>query len=174
MDTNRIKRLTVVRHGKATDAGDADDDHARELVKKGAKDLRRLTRVLQRLDSPVDLLVTSPALRAVQSAEVLADCIGYDDRLLVEDEIYGATPATLLHVVSNLPESAEHVLVVGHNPGLEGLISGLCAGSSLRLNMHLSTGGLAHMGLEIYWWQQVRWGCGELQLFVNPKRMPKG
>ena len=50
----------------------------------------------------------------------------------------------------------------------------LCAGSSLRLNMHLSTGGLAHMELEIYWWQQVRWGCGELQLFVNPKRMPKG
>lgn len=173
MEASRQKRLTIVRHGRATDAVAPEEDRVRELVSKGEKDLRRLKGVIKRLDVPVDLVVTSPALRALQSAEVLAAAIGYDGRILVEEEIYGAAPATLLDIASNFPESAEHVLLVGHNPGVEGLVSGLCAGSSLRLNMNMSTAGLAHISLEVYWWQQVRWGCGELQLFVNPRRIPK-
>lgn len=173
MEANRKKRLTVVRHGKAADAATPDEDRVRELVKKGVKDLRRLKHVIMRLDLPVDLIVSSPALRALQSAEVLAEMIGYTGRILVDEDIYAAAPATLLHVTGNLPESAEHVLLVGHNPGVEGLVSGLCAGSSLRLNMHLPTAALAHISLEVYWWQQVRWGCGELQLFIDPKRIAK-
>lgn len=173
MDANRTKHLTIVRHGKAADAATPEEDPGRELIAKGEKDLVRLKRVIRRLDEPIDLIVTSPALRARQSAEVLATAIGYEERILEDAEIYAATPAALLQVVSNLPEDTSHVLLVGHNPGLEGLISGLCAGASPRLNMHLPTAGLAHLALEIYWWQQVRWGCGELQLFIAPKRIPR-
>ena len=166
-----MKRLTILRHGKAQESASPDDDFTRALHPKGAKELKRLKRPLKRARPAIDLIIASSAARTRDSAEVVAAEIGYDGRILLDDELYEATPSTVLHILSNIPEDAEHLLLVGHNPAAEGLVSGLCAGSSQRMNVDMPTGGLAQLKLEIFWWQQIRWGCGSLQALVRPSML---
>lgn len=168
-----MKLLSIIRHGKAETIEEAGDDLQRQLLGKGRKDLRRSARALARFQPPVDMIISSPAARAVSSAEALAKELDYPHSIVLEQEIYEAAPATLLHVLSTISEGVEHLLLVGHNPGLTGLISGLCAGSSMRLTVQMPTAAVAHIQLELFWWQQVRWGCGELQALVYPKLMRK-
>jgi phosphohistidine phosphatase SixA len=63
----------------------------------------------------------------------------------------------------------EHVLIIGHNPGMQELISGLAAGSPQRLGINVPAAGLAHLTLEIYGWNQIRWGSGTLHSLIRPK-----
>ncbi len=168
-----MKLLSIIRHGRSEPLDSTGDDFHRCLLPKGRKDLHRLKKPLAKIETAVDLITASPAARAQQSAEYLAEQIGYSGRILIDEEIYEAAPSTLLQRLSNLPEDAAHVLLIGHNPGVEGLISGLCAGSSRRMNVSMPAAGMAHLHLEIYWWQQIRWGCGILQALLRPKYLAK-
>ncbi|MEZ4832545.1 MAG: hypothetical protein R2873_11200 [Caldilineaceae bacterium] len=92
---------------------------------------------------------------------------------MLEERIYEAAPVTLLEILREQPASAEHLLLVGHNPGLEMLVSGLCSGDDSRLNLKLPTAGVAHIQLEVMRWRQVRWGCGVMQFLVTPRSLKK-
>jgi phosphohistidine phosphatase len=74
-----------------------------------------------------------------------------------------------LHILSSVPAEIEHAVIIGHNPGMEALVSGLCTGSTVRLNLSMPTAALAHLELDIRWWNQIRWGCGQLKILLKPK-----
>ncbi len=78
-----------------------------------------------------------------------------------------------MEIVREQPESAQHVIIVGHNPGLSMLLSGLCSGDDARLNLHFPTAGVAQVHLEVARWRQVRWGSGSLRLLVGPRTLKK-
>ena len=168
---NHMKILTIVRHGKAE--AQAETDYLRPLSKRGLKQCRHIASALKRLDPPVDLIVSSPALRAKTTAESIAEEIAYRRPILWQEEIYAASADALLRCVSAFPEDVVHVLMVGHNPGLEQLVSGLCAGSPQRPTVRLATAALVHIELQCFWWNQVRWGSGALQLLLKPKVIRK-
>ena len=73
-----------------------------------------------------DLIITSDAIRARSTAEAAAEAAGYDGQILLEPALYLATPAKIVEVLNSMAdESAGTVMIVGHNPGLEGLIAQL-------------------------------------------------
>ena len=168
-----MKHLTLLRHAKAVDAAQYTQDIDRPLAKKGGKQIARVAPLLQRTKQSVDHIVSSPALRANQTAQQIAKIIKYSQEVSYDDRIYEASVTVLLTVLRELPESAEHVLIVGHNPGLEELISALACGDEGRLSLRLSTAGLVHFHMEIARWQQVRWGCGLLRLLTAPRFQKK-
>ncbi len=86
-----------------------------------------------------------------------------------QEAVYLADADTLLTLLSEAPQDKEHVVLVGHNPGMEELVAGLCTGAPPHLNLQMPTATLAHLRLEIFWWNQIRWGCGQLQLLITPK-----
>ena len=85
-----------------------------------------------------DLIVSSPARRASQTAQKVAKAAGFKGDITFEPRIYLANPDTLLEVVRSLPETADRALLVGHNPGFEELVAALSGGA-----VRLTTAALA-------------------------------
>lgn len=168
-----MRYLTVIRHGKADDPTGYGDDRQRPLVERGLKDLRSMARFVENLQPPVDWWISSPAMRARQTTLALLDALGIDPVVRYEDDVYPGYADELLGLLANAPPDRNHVALVGHNPGLEELVAGLCASNSLHLNFRLPTAAIAHIELEISHWEQVRWGCGSLRFLVAPKLLKK-
>ncbi len=171
------RRLTVLRHARAKPLGASGGDIDRPLAKSGFKQLQRVSHLLATAKEPPDWIVASPALRSRQTAETVADLIGYTRNIGWNDRIYAAAPHALLNVLQETHDSAQHVLLVGHNPGVAQLVSGLCAGADSRLNLRFPTAAVAHFELEIARWRQLHWGSCALRFLVAPrflKSLPRG
>jgi phosphohistidine phosphatase len=169
-----MKALTLIRHAKAAALEDYANDAERPLTARGQKDAKHIAEVLTQLKPPVDWIISSPAARTRATAEQVASGLAFAKQNIVyPDAAYLADVDTLLMVLSEAPQDIEHIVLVGHNPGMEELVAGLCTGAPPHLNLQMPTAALAHLQLEIFWWNQIRWGCGQLQLLVTPKVLRK-
>ena len=74
-----------------------------------------------------------------------------------------------LAIVGQAADMAEHLVIVGHDPGRSGLVAGLCTSGDLRLNLHMPSAGLAALAAQIVHWRQLRWGCAELLGYAAPR-----
>jgi phosphohistidine phosphatase len=162
-----MKHLTIVRHAKAKQSERFTVDFDRPLASKGLKQIPRIAQALARLKAKPEWIISSPATRARQTAEGLAERLDLVDRLVWEDAIYEASAPELLSILQATPDTVDHAVIVGHNPGMEDLVSGLTTGDN-RLNLRLTTAGVAYLQLEIFQWKQLRWGSGELRLLLAP------
>jgi phosphohistidine phosphatase len=164
-----MKGLSIVRHAKAERPEGYASDFARPLTPRGHKDATRLGALLACLEPSVDCILSSPAARAAQTADRLATALGYAQSVTWEDSIYLASADTLLELLRRAPEEAEHLVLIGHNPGLEELAAGLCSGAPDNSVLTLITATVAHFELDITRWNQLRWGAGQLKLLVAAK-----
>ena len=123
------RELLVLRHGKS-DWNAGVRDFERPLAPRGRKASKRIARLLGERGLLPDLVVSSPALRARQTAERVCRFAGLESsRIEWEPAIYEAELETLLEVLSLVPERAARVMVVGHNPGFDELVRYLAAGT---------------------------------------------
>ena len=164
-----MKTVSIVRHAKADKPEGYPSDYERPLTPRGHKDAENIAAVLARLTPPVDCLLSSPAARAAQTSDYLAAVLGETQPVQWNESIYLATAETLLEILKQLPDELNHVVLVGHNPGMERLVSGLCGGSPDNNVIAMPTAALAHLTVDITRWSQLRWGIGELRLLLPPK-----
>jgi len=143
--------LYLMRHGIAVEANDpaVTLDNQRPLTNKGVKRLRRAARGLRRLEIPFDGILTSPVLRARQSAEIAATALGLESRL---EEVSGLAPeSTVEHLLFGLTryQDREHLLMVGHEPLLSQTISSLlCASRDHELAIDMRKGSLCRIEID--------------------------
>ncbi|MFN8439888.1 MAG: histidine phosphatase family protein [Caldilineaceae bacterium] len=164
-----MKVISIIRHAKAEIVDGDTADFERALTERGRKDARALGKVIDTLKPPLEWIVSSAAKRAAQTSHELIKVLSEDPKLVLEGRIYGADVNTLLSVLTETPSGIEHAALVGHNPILEELISGLCCGDSHPFPVTLATATLAQIELEIFSWDQLRWGCGRLNLLLPAK-----
>lgn len=164
-----MKTLTIIRHAKAASPEAYATDFDRPLTTRGHKDAKHIGKLLAYLEPPVDWLISSPAARTRETTGHIIDKSIYPNAVVWQEAVYLADADTLLTLLSEAPQDKEHVVLVGHNPGMEELVAGLCTGAPPHLNLQMPTAALAHLRLEIFWWNQIRWGCGQLQLLITPK-----
>ncbi|MEZ4733143.1 MAG: histidine phosphatase family protein [Caldilineaceae bacterium] len=168
-----MKTLSIIRHAKAASPDEYSVDFARPLTKRGQKDVVQISQVVAALQPAVDWLISSPALRTRETTELLVKTLNYQRPIQWEESAYLAEAEQWLVLLRNAPPEVDHIAIVGHNPGLSDLVAGLAAGAAAHLNVHLPTAAIAHLGLEIFWWNQIRWGCGQLLLLLPPKPLRK-
>jgi phosphohistidine phosphatase len=121
-----VKRLLVLRHAKSSWADSSLDDWQRPLNDRGRRDAPRVGAWLRDRSLVPDLIVTSDAIRARETAEAVATAAAYTCEIVVEPSLYHATPADAIAVLKSISnQTARTVLIVGHNPGLEDLVSRL-------------------------------------------------
>lgn len=168
-----MKYLTVIRHAKAEDPAGYSSDFQRPLSDRGYKDARNAARVVSSLDPKVDLWISSPALRARTTAETIAAEMGNGGEIQFEPATYPGDAEELFDILRKIPGDSQHIALVGHNPGLESLVSGLCTGHNPSMSVRMPTAAVAHLELEIVRWDQIRWGCGVLRTLVAPKLVKK-
>jgi len=164
-----MKVLSIVRHAKAERPEGFPSDFVRPLTQRGHKDAARLGALLTDLEPTVDCILSSPAARAAQTADRLASELGCANGVTWDDTIYLASADTLLELLRRAPEEAQHIVLIGHNPGLEELAAGLCSGAPDNSVLTLITATVAHFDLDITRWNQLRWGAGQLKLLVAAK-----
>ncbi len=162
-----MKTLLLLRHAKSSWDDPTADDIDRPLAPRGEKDASRVGAFLAKSKHRPDLIVSSPAERAKATAKRVARAAAYPGEIQLEPAIYLADAPALLEVVHHLPDAADCVLLVGHNPGLETLVTMLC-GASARL----PTAALACIAFDTDRWAAVQAGTGTLLWLVNPKVLP--
>jgi phosphohistidine phosphatase len=135
--------LFFLRHGIAADQGPAGTgDAGRPLTKEGAAKMRAEARGLRRLGVRLDALLSSPLVRAHQTAEIVARELGME--LQLADALApGCTVVRLLELLGQ-HRDAEQVMVVGHEPDFSTMIGDLTGGS----RMLVKKGGLGRVTLE--------------------------
>jgi len=162
-----MKRLLLLRHAKSSweSAGLADFD--RPLNGRGLRDAPRVGVYLRGQKLRPDLILSSPAERARETAALVVEAARlHTSRLRYDERIYEADAARLVEVVSQIEEDAGEVLLVGHNPGMEELLT-LLTGETRRM----TTAALALVALDVEKWSKVRESAGRLEWHVRPKEL---
>ena len=112
-----MKTLYLLRHAKSSWSFDELSDQERPLNDRGRDDAPLMGQALAKRRICPDLVVSSPAVRAMSTAVLVAREMQYaHDKIVVEPGIYGADVDDLLAIIHNLPDVAGAVLLVGHNP----------------------------------------------------------
>jgi phosphohistidine phosphatase len=145
-----MKSLLLLRHAKSSWKDEDVPDHDRPLKKRGQRDAPRMGKLLRQLDLVPELIVSSTALRARATALAAAEEARYAGDIRFEPRIYEASASQLLAVVRALPDGVKRAMIVGHNPGLEELVTVLSGAHEL-----LSTGALAHLEVPVEQWMLV-------------------
>jgi phosphohistidine phosphatase len=124
-------RLYFLRHGLADRAEfDGADDDLRPLTDAGKQRLEQQGRFLARMGLKVDVVLTSPLVRARQTAEIVARRLGVEDRLRADKRLdLGFDPERLAAILAELADSERRVMLVGHEPGFSEVIGEITGGS---------------------------------------------
>jgi phosphohistidine phosphatase len=121
-----MKTLYLVRHAKAGWSADAASDFERTLSERGIKDAHFMARLVHEKGARPDMLVSSPALRALTTAEIFAGVFAVPlESILQKMEIYHGGAQELLDTVRLLPDEAGSVMLFGHNPVISELANRL-------------------------------------------------
>jgi len=169
-----MKTLTLLRHAKSGWDDPAARDFDRALNARGLKAAEIVGAHIAALGLGFDHVVSSPAVRCVDTLDAVWSGYGRTLHPVWDRRIYLASGVTLLDVVQDRPDSAEQVLLCGHNPGLEDLVLMLIPDSddeALRddIEEKFPTASLAVIELDIDHWAQATGGKGHLARFVRPR-----
>lgn len=161
------KELFIIRHAKS-DWSFQVDDFDRPLNERGFEDAPRMARRLLASGRTPQLLVSSPAKRAITTAQIFAEILQYPSRQIqIVPEIYEASVHDLLPVVNHLDNQYERIALFGHNPGLSYFVDYLCGNGGSPLN--LPTCAIAVVQLGVDDWAEVSGGNGALENLYYPK-----
>ncbi len=145
-----MKTLLLMRHAKSSWKDTDLADHERPLNKRGKKDSVFMGAVLKEKELLPQIILASSAVRIRETITGLTQESGYAGEIEFSDELYLAEPEVFLRVLCNLPDTFERVMLMGHNPGLEGLLQVL----SGRIES-LPTGSVAYLSLPVQQWSEL-------------------
>lgn len=169
------KKLILLRHAKSS-SGDATlADIDRPLSPRGANAARLIGRHMTEHALKPDLVLCSPARRTRDTLALVETAFGAALEHMVEPRIYMAEPPALLALVRAAPEAVNCLMLVGHDPGLPGLVFALLKGQTgtliERLKEKFPTGALAVLSCESATWRGVKAGACRLDAFVVPRQL---
>lgn len=162
-----MKTLLLLRHAKSSWKDTDLDDHDRPLNKRGKRDAPRMGQLLREEQLLPDLIVCSSAKRTWRTAELVAEAAGYRGETRITGDVYEASAAKLLALIESFPDSAQRILLIGHNPGLEELLE-LLTGQYRPL----STAALAQLQVPAENWRNINSdGKAEIQQLWQPREL---
>jgi phosphohistidine phosphatase len=124
-----MKTLFLVRHAKSSRDDPTLPDRERPLNERGLHDAPDMGKRLAHRHANPDLMISSPALRALTTAQLIAQELGYErEAILVDERLYASTAENLLAVVRALDKKLQRVMLFGHNPEFTDLAHRLSSG----------------------------------------------
>lgn len=152
-----MKELILVRHAKSSWKDPSLDDHSRPLNKRGKRDAPEMGERLARRGCDPDLLISSSADRAQETAKAIAGKLGYPRaHIQVEERIYHGRVDELLAAIRGVDASVETLMMFGHNPGFTDLANLL----GPRDLFNMPTCAVLHLRFEIDDWAGIGRAAG--------------
>jgi phosphohistidine phosphatase len=144
------KSLLLLRHAKSSWKNPELADHDRPLKKRGKRDAPRMGRLIVQEGIVPDLILSSSATRARETAAAVADACDKTREVALSRELYLAGPEDCVRLLREVPDGNDRLMVVGHNPVLEELLEALTGAREI-----LPTAALALVELPIERWGQL-------------------
>jgi phosphohistidine phosphatase len=166
-----MKTLYIVRHAKSSWDFSEISDKERPLLEKGKKRTKIINDYLINNKIQVDLLISSSAVRARETAKIIAKAIQYtEDRIRIEDFIYFADAERMFDIFYDVPAIIDSIMIVGHNPTVTSF-------ANLFLENKIDwmpTSGVACIQFDVDKWEDAgTMNCKEV-LFISPKLLKTG
>ena len=141
--------LYIIRHAIAVDEGTSDyeSDSERPLTDKGRKKMRQIAKGLRTLGVEFDLILSSPYVRARETAEILADVFKMKKKIAFSDNLIPIAEPNLLIAEVNENHSMDSLAVIGHEPHLSSLV-GLLTAESTKFDIRLKKGGVCYLSTD--------------------------
>ena len=168
------RQLLLLRHGKSDWGAASSSDFDRPLKQRGIKAAQRMGLWLQQQKLIPDYIRSSPATRAKNTAEITSKAMCIDEQQIYYDaSLYAASLQHLKNALASCPPSAQRVMLIGHNPGLESLLEFLNKGSLPISNdgKLLATATLAIFAMPDNW-NTLSTGCAKLLSITRPADLP--
>lgn len=162
-----MKTLLLMRHAKSSWKDDKLEDHERPLKKRGKKNAKRIAKVMQKNNLLPDLILSSSAVRARQTAEIVVETLGDNNPIVFSDDLYMGEPQAFIDVLKTVKNDHKIVMIVGHNPGLEAYLQ-IIDGEIESM----PTAALGYLVLAIDKWEDISLDTmGDLIGFWKPKEL---
>ena len=157
--------LYILRHGIAAERGTKyPDDDLRPLTGKGIKRMRRAAVGMNVIGVAPDLIISSPLLRAIQTAEIVRNELDSPSQMAISETLSPeAHPSQIIQELVKSHSSSSGVMVVGHEPHLSGLVSYIMTGQVSWL-ITLKKGALCNMDISDSGRGHILWALAPKQL----------
>ncbi|NVK28148.1 MAG: histidine phosphatase family protein [Flavobacteriia bacterium] len=164
-----MKTVYLVRHAKSSWQYDDINDYDRPLKGRGIRDAHLISQYLETEADRPELLMSSPATRALHTAMIFARTLNFPlGSIDVEDDLYMASNETVLGLIRNLPEDINSVMFFGHNPTITNFVN-RCVDHRID---NVPTSGVVCLHFEEDSWKEVD-DRAELLYFDYPKKRKK-
>jgi phosphohistidine phosphatase len=165
-----MKTLLLMRHAKSSWKESNIPDHDRPLNRRGKHDAPLMGKLLRDQKMNLDLIISSTALRAETTANLIAKAVRYKGKIILDKSIYNAEPMDLLTLLSNSSDEYNSILLVGHNPTMEETVQMITNSPEITM----ATCAIAHLTLTIDTWTDLKEKqtfSGKLENFWTPKEL---
>jgi phosphohistidine phosphatase len=161
-----MKRIILLRHAKAVQQEDGLPDHTRALQQRGRIEAEKIARKTKKHGFIPEVILSSTALRAKETAVIFAQVFGYPDKdIQFIDTLYGdLTENALIGLVKGLNPNTASIMIVGHEPSISDSAKYFTRGFS----ENVPPGGIVAIDFKADSWDEVRKSAGELVLFDFP------
>jgi phosphohistidine phosphatase len=165
-----MKTLTLIRHAKSSWKHTDLTDFQRPLNKRGKNDAPIMGKILARKVPKPDLFLSSPATRALKTAEMITKRMGISKKEIVTDErLYHANANDFFTILSDMTNKHSNIFLCSHNPGITEFVNFLVPTHIEKV----PTCGVVHIELPIEDWKEITFGTGTLVFFDCPKLVKK-
>lgn len=165
-----MKTLFILRHGKSDWNADFGADHERPLAPRGRSAARAIGVFLSRLEQTPDLVISSTAVRAHDTARLAAAAGDWPCAIETDPQLYEGDTGLILQLVQQQDDALESLLLAGHEPTSSEMVGRLIGGGLVRM----PTAALARIDFSVESWTEVRFERGMLIWLVTPKMLKKG
>lgn len=168
-----MKHILLLRHAKSSWEDSSLDDFDRPLAKRGLKDAPRMGAFAQQTGYVPDLIISSPAERAKQTTRLFRKSAGIEKQEIQwEEDFYYGSCFDYLRVLQKCDDNRETVMLVGHNPKMEEMVSLLCSDSKNYI-ARMPTAALVCFEHPAVKWSEVREGTARIKWMIIPKLLKK-
>ena len=165
-----MKNIYILRHAKAVFAHNYDQDFERELSDTGKQEAALMASKILKNNITFDAIISSPAMRTKQTAEIVAsNCSMPFAKIVYIEKLYQAMASDFMQVINQIDNQFSSVLLVGHNPS----VSDAAILLSLSEIDHLPTAGMLHISFNNNNWQSITPQSGILHSFDYPTKQLK-
>ncbi len=164
----KMKYLYIARHAKSSWEDFTLPDHDRPVLEKGKKKTEKVADTLKRKKVLPDLIISSTATRARQTALILAEKLGYPvENIRYERNIYVAGSDDIFNDLYGLDDSLSSVMIVGHNPTLTDFVNE----HTKKFIDNLPTSAVAAIAYKTKNWQDIATSKHKLKFIITPSKL---
>jgi phosphohistidine phosphatase len=166
-----IKNLYLVRHAKTQQESIDNRDFSRELADRGLRDSSLVGDYCKKQGYSIDMMISSPAARALATAELMAAQMDYErEKIHTNDELYMASVRTFLQVINQLKDNWNDVMIVSHNPAVTYLGEHI---SDAEVG-YIPTGAVMVISFEVESWAEIAQNSGSIKAYITPRKIKDG